>query len=94
MYVVTVVFETETAEEAAFLIRVKQQARDSIEREAGCLRFDVATDPKRVGRVLLYEIYTSREAFDLHLASPHYRQFDADVAPMVRSRRVQTWLLA
>ncbi len=93
MFVVTVTFETGPEAAADFLARVRRQARDSLTRETGCLRFDVCTDPERPGRVFLYEIYTGRAAFDAHLASAHFQAFDRDVAPLVRMRRIQTWEL-
>lgn len=94
MFVVTVVFEADPAATEVFLTRVKQQARDSLEREPGCTRFDVCTDPERRGRILLYEIYESRAAFQTHLESAHFKAFDKDVGPIVRAKNVQTWLLA
>lgn len=94
MFVVTVVFEADPAATEVFLDRVKQQARDSLEREPGCSRFDVCTDPERRGRILLYEIYDSRAAFQEHLESDHFKAFDADVAPITRAKTVQTWELS
>ncbi len=93
MFVVTVVFEVGSGDAAAFLARVRQQACDSLEREPGCHRFDVATDPDAPGRVFLYEIYDDADAFAAHLASGHFRAFDAAVSPVVRSKEVGTWTL-
>ncbi len=93
MFVVTVTFETAPDVASEFLARVRRQARDSLTRETGCLRFDVCTDPERPERVFLYEIYTGQDAFDAHLASDHFRAFDADVAPIVRERHLETWTL-
>ena len=93
MYVVTVRFEIRPAEAAAFLHRMRRQAEESLRLEPGCTRFDICTDPARPERVFLYEIYADRAAFESHLASPHFRDFDAAVAPMVAEKAVETWAL-
>lgn len=94
MYVVTVLFEVASADAEAFRRRVLQQSADSLRAEPGCHRFDVAVDPEAPGRIYLYELYDDRAAFDAHLASAHFKSFDADVAPMVGSKRVETFELA
>ena len=91
MFVVTVVFEIEPDELDFFIGRVRRQARDSLDRETGCLRFDVCTCDKGGPRVLLYEIYADADAFAAHLASEHFRDFDRDVASATRSKDVSFW---
>lgn len=81
------VLHPEKAEE--FIERVKQQARDSLALEEACRHFDVAVDSKQANRVLLYEIYDDAAAFDLHLASAHFREFDAQVASWVVAKKVE-----
>ena len=93
MYVVTVLFEVEPNSAESFLIRVRQQADDSMTHEAGCHRFDVCTDPGRPERVFLYEIYGDRAAYDDHLASDHFKAFDAEVTPVTRAKHVENWML-
>ncbi len=94
MFVVSVTFEADPGRADAFLARVRRQARDSLTRETGCLRFDVCTDPERPGRVFLYEVYTGRAAFEAHLASAHFRDFERDTGPMLEHRVLETWTLA
>ena len=91
MYVVTVVFETHADRDGEFLPLMLAQARNSLQHEADCLQFDVCRDPQQATRFFLYEIYRDRAAFDQHLASPHFKQFDADVAPLVASKAVATY---
>ncbi|MGD1923399.1 MAG: putative quinol monooxygenase [Paracoccaceae bacterium] len=93
MYLVTVIF-TATADKAgAFAARVQQQATDSL-TEPGCQRFDVWTDPADPTRTFLYEIYDDRAAFDAHLASTHFKAFDAEVASWIVDKQVETWALS
>lgn len=92
MYLVAVNFEIVPDKAGAFATRVAQQAVDSLE-EAGCQRFDVWRDPGDPARVFLFEIYDDRAAFDVHLASTHFKAFDAEVAGWIEDKKVETWAL-
>jgi quinol monooxygenase YgiN len=76
---------------ADFLPAALENARVSLASEKGCVRFDVCTDKERAGEVMLYELYTDRAAFDLHLQSVHFRTFDQFAAPMIESKEVSTY---
>ena len=39
----------------------------------------------------LYEIYDDATAFQAHLASPHFKAFDVQVAQMVAEKTVRIW---
>lgn len=93
MYVVAVTFEITPDAFEAFLVRVKQQADDSLTREPACHRFDVCCSETHPNRVFLYELYDDREAFDLHLQSEHFKAFDVEVAAHILSKQVETWHL-
>ena len=93
MYVVTVVFEVEPQFAAAFREAVLKQAANSMNLEPGCSRFDVCFDRARAERFFLYEIYDDRAAFDLHMASDHFADFDRRVAPWTVVKAVETWEL-
>lgn len=90
MYVVTVEFEIHPPHWESFLALMRENARASIEREPGCRQFDVCTEATRSHAVFLYELYDDRAAFDLHLASDHYKRFDAAVREMVKSKAVRS----
>ncbi len=90
MYAVCVTFELKPAHAAEFLERVGRQAKNSLEREAGCHRFDVCASPDRQ-TVFLYELYSDRDAFDLHLKSDHFLEFDAATREMVDRKDVRTF---
>lgn len=93
MLLVAVTFEILPERAEAFRDRVRRQAEDSLE-EPGCQRFDVWCDTGDCCRVFLFEIYHDRAAFDAHLASAHFRDFDSEVAPWVRDKQVELWSLA
>ena len=91
MYVVTVEFEIDPEHVASFRDAMLQQAANSLDREIGCHQFDVCFSPDRSELCFLYEKYTDRAAFDEHLASEHFRNFDATVGPWVTAKTVSTW---
>ena len=89
--IVVVRFRVKAERAEAFLTRVRRQAQDSLRLEEACRHFDVATDPADPTRVLLYEIYDDAAAFDLHLASDHFKAFDADVSEWLEEKAVERW---
>lgn len=86
MYAVTVLLHVKPGMMQAFMPLMVKNARTSREAEPGCQMFDVCRDDDAV---FLYEIYDDRAAFDAHLASDHFRAFDAAVAELVESKQVQ-----
>ncbi|MBS8260718.1 antibiotic biosynthesis monooxygenase [Roseibium polysiphoniae] len=91
MFAVTVTFKIKEGEMSDFLPLMENNARLSLERERGCHRFDVCTDPGRENEVFLYEVYSDRTAFDLHLTSEHFLSFDKEVSEMIASKSVATF---
>jgi quinol monooxygenase YgiN len=90
MYVVTVEFDIKPQHFASFLPLMRENAHTSVETEPGCRQFDVCLDPARANSVFLYELYDDRAAFDAHLASAHFKRFDAAVRDMVANKVVRT----
>ena len=75
---------------AEFMTKMREQAEASL-RESGCQVFEIWTDSQRPDRVFLWEVYDDRAAFDAHLASDHFKAFDAAVAALVTDKQVATW---
>lgn len=93
MLLAAVTFEIAPERAEAFRDRVRRQAEDSL-AEAGCRRFDIWCDTADCTRVFLFEIYDGRAAFDAHVASEHFKAFDAEVTPWVRDKTVEIWTLS
>lgn len=91
MYAVVVTFQINPRDWAAFMPLMTANATASLQNEDGCHRFDVCTDPTRAHEVFLYELYTDRAAFDVHLESAHFKTFDTRVAPMIAAKSVATY---
>ena len=88
MFVITVDFEIKSEYVNEFRSRVLQQAKDSLDNEEKCLKFDVCFDEINKNKVFLYEIYNNKDAFDYHLRSDHYLNFDNDVKNWVTKKIV------
>lgn len=91
MYAVVAEFEIAEGQMETFLPLMHINAKASFHEENGCQQFDVLCDPARPNSVLLYEIYTDAEAFQAHLATPHFKRFDAAVAALIVKKSVRTF---
>jgi quinol monooxygenase YgiN len=75
-FVVLPSFEVEEANLDAFLAAARADAAQSLANEAGCLQFDVFVDrAAHPTRVMFFEVYADRAAFDAHLETPHLAAF-------------------
>lgn len=69
-------FEVAAARLEEFLAAAREDATRSLADEPGCLQFDINVDEASPSsRVVFYEVYRSREAFDAHLETPHLAAF-------------------
>ncbi|MBZ0228160.1 MAG: antibiotic biosynthesis monooxygenase [Bauldia sp.] len=87
-YAILVDFRLRPGMLAAFRRLVDSNARHSVRDEDGCRRFDVLEPHGEENRVLLYEIYTDRAAFDAHVKSEHFARFDAESSALVAAKSV------
>lgn len=91
MFVVCVTFTIKAGVMAQFMPLMLKQAENSLALEADCLRFDVCSAGTSEDEVFLYEIYASEAAFQAHLASVHFKEFDAAVGEMIADKAVSTY---
>jgi quinol monooxygenase YgiN len=89
-YAVVVTFVVAPEHREAFRNAVLENAAASLRLEPGCSVFDVC-EAGDGAEIFLYEIYDSEAAFKEHLATAHFRRFDALVVPWVREKRVQPY---
>ncbi len=90
MYAVIVKFEAVLNKAEEFKSLVLKQAANSLEQETECYQFDVVQDEKLNNVFYLYELYTNRQAFDVHLKSAHFIEFDQLSTSLVINKEV--WL--
>lgn len=91
MYVLTVEVEIDPKHREDYKTVIQKQARISVEREEGCLLFDVSASPDDPNRFLLYEIYRDRAAFDQHLQEKHSKENGGLTKPWIRNQTVKFW---
>lgn len=91
MFAVTVTFVVKDKFINQFEPVMKKQAQNSLTLEPGCHQFDVCFDPTDPRRVFLYELYTDRAAFDEHLKSDHFLNFDSTVKDWLISKVAENW---
>jgi quinol monooxygenase YgiN len=71
----------------AFLALAQDDASHSVADEPGCRQFDVVQVEEAPLRVLFYEVYDSRAAFDAHLRTPHLARFREGFPALVLEER-------
>ena len=91
MYAVCVLFDIHPEHLTEFMPRIRTQAETSLANEVGCHHFDVCTDTSAPEKIFLYELYSDKSAFEAHLNTDHFKEFDSVVAPMLRSKSVTTY---
>ena len=89
-FVVTVVFRVQPGRRAAFRDAIVANAAASVADEPGCSAFDVC-EKADGSEIFLYEVYDDEPAFKAHLATDHFKRFDALVTPWVVEKRVLTF---
>jgi len=76
-FVVIAEFEVPSTVRSEFLELGRFDSARSVADEAGCLQFDVMVSNEEPEKVVFYEVYEDRAAFDVHLTTPHYAAFAA-----------------
>lgn len=90
MFVVCVTFAIKPGAMAQFMPLMARQSRQSRQLEPDCHQFDVCSDGAE-DEVFLYEVYSDAAAFDAHLTSQHFVEFDRSVADLVVAKSVKTY---
>ena len=70
----------------AFVERVRAHSETCLDREPGCLQFDVLVPTDGSDRVFLYELYANQAALEAHAATAHMAAYRKDTDPMVVER--------
>lgn len=72
--------------EAAFQEAVTRQGATSLDKEAGCRRFDVVKSTTDEHHYFLYEVYEDEAAFEAHRTTPHFQVWRAAAGEMVEEQ--------
>ena len=87
-FVIIVDFRLKPGAKAAFRRLIDDNARASCREEPGCRRFDVLETAGDGDRIVLYEIYDDRAAFDAHIKTRHFARFNEESAALVADKKV------
>ena len=87
-FVITVDFYLHAGTLEPFLILIKENAYKSLTEEPGCERFDVLIEKGAPDHIVLYEIYQNRAAFDFHLKSRHFAEFNTASKRYVKDKKI------
>jgi quinol monooxygenase YgiN len=77
---------------AEFERAILENAARSVEREPGCLRFEVSRHEDDATQYLFYEVYTDAAAFEQHRASPHFAAYQAVAERAVRAKTLTRYM--
>jgi len=86
MHVIAVELSIKPDKRDAYLKEVKRHAPATRKDEPGCRLFDVAVDQADPNQVILYEVYNSDEALELHRKSPSLKLYMETTGDMVDKR--------
>jgi (4S)-4-hydroxy-5-phosphonooxypentane-2,3-dione isomerase len=92
-YAIVVDFRLRPGAMGAFRRLIDENARASAQGEPGCRRFDVLVAKGEADRLLLYEIYDDRAAFEAHLRTAHFASFNRASEPLVADKTVVEYAL-
>ena len=92
-FVIMVDFRLKPGARSAFRRLIDENARASCREEPGCRRFDVLEPAAEADRIVLYEIYDNRAAFDAHIKTRHFACFNEESASLVADKKVMEFSL-
>ncbi|MGE0444873.1 MAG: putative quinol monooxygenase [Vicinamibacterales bacterium] len=72
-----------------FRAAIQDNAARSVERDDGCLRFDVAVDTEARNRFVLLEVYTNEAAWQAHRQSAHFLDYKSVADRALVSRKIR-----
>jgi len=92
-FVITVDFVLQQGAAEKFMPLIVDNANKSRTMEPGCERFDVLVSPADRNRVFLYEVYRDRNAFQEHLKTAHFLEFNSASAPYVKDKQIAEYTI-
>ena len=87
LFVLIVQLEIVPSELENFKAAITENAQASVRDEPGCREFNVVIEKENASHLLLFEIYENAQAFAAHQASPHFKQYAAATARMIKSSK-------
>ena len=78
-----------------YKLALQEQMNTAIQLEPGVLSYTVVADKKDPSAITIFEAYANQEAYQSHIATPHFKKYTETVKNMVTSLElIDTDLLA
>jgi quinol monooxygenase YgiN len=68
-----------------YQVALYEQMNAAIQLEPGVLSYTVVADKKDANSITIFEVYASLEAYQSHIATPHFKKYKETVKDMVLS---------
>ena len=68
-----------------YQVALNEQMNAAIQFEPGVLSYTVVADKKDASSITIFEVYASLEAYQSHIATPHFKKYKETVKDMVLS---------
>ena len=88
-FVIIAEFEVRPEAIDAFLAAAIADGSASVANEPGCRQFDVCVAPEDPAKIVLYEVYDDRAAFEAHLKTPHFLACKPKLDAWLESNKVR-----
>jgi (4S)-4-hydroxy-5-phosphonooxypentane-2,3-dione isomerase len=87
-FVIVVEFTLHAGVVDQFMPLMLANAKASLANERGCERFDVLHVAGQPHQIVLYEIYRDKAAFQEHLKTRHFLEFNSASAPHIKEKKI------
>lgn len=75
----------DTAQIENYKAALKEGVETAVRVEPGVLSLQAVFDEKAPTHVTVFEVYASKEAYQLHIQTPHFKKYKTATQPMVKS---------
>ncbi len=80
--------EIDPAQLPQYLAALRKEIETSVRVEPGVMTLNAVAVKDHPEQIRVFEIYASREAYEAHLQSPHFKKYKSETAGMVRSLKL------
>lgn len=75
----------DTAHLNEYMVFLQEQIETAIRVEPGVLSYYAVADKKHPAHITILEVYASKEAYQSHIATPHFQKYKKGTFHMVKS---------
>ena len=75
--------KVDTNQLSAYKVALQEQMNAAIKLEPGVLSYTAVADKKDATQITILEVYSSQEAYQSHILTPHFKKYKETVKDMV-----------